>query len=150
VLESVESKSLGRVAEELRDLSETKRGEEDQALRLFGILYWLLGFDWIRRAALKLGLRRFAIARRLVGTIQVSTLPQLDLFWPLRFNSSAVIALGRVRPRPWVVDGTVRAAPVGRIAISIDHRVLDGWKADRLLGEIARILEDPTELETFL
>ncbi len=150
VLEAVETKSLVQLGEELRALAAQKRAEEDQAIRLFGILYWVLGFDCVRRAALRLGLRRFAIARKLVGTIQVSTLPNLDLFWPLRFSSSAVVALGSVEPRPWVEDGALKVAPVGRVTIAIDHRVLDGWKADQLLAEVKRILEDPRELASFV
>lgn len=149
VLEAVETKSLAQLGDELRALAAQKRAEEDQALSLFGILYWVLGFDVVRRLALRFGLRRFAIARKLVGTIQVSTLPNLDVFWPLRFSSSVVVALGSVRPRPWVEQGVLRVAPVGRVTIAIDHRVVDGWKADQLLAEVKRILEDPRELASF-
>ena len=150
VLTDVGAKKADQLTAELRDLAAKKRAEEDQALKLFGILYWLLGFDGLRRAALAFGLRRFLIARQLVGTIQVSTLPQFDLFWPLRFSSSAVIALGAIKPRPWVADGQLTIAPVGRITIAIDHRVLDGWKADRFLTEIGRVLSDPAELASFV
>jgi pyruvate dehydrogenase E2 component (dihydrolipoamide acetyltransferase) len=150
VLEAVETKPLAQLTEELRALAAQKRAEEDKALKLFGILYWVLGFDWLRRSALGLGLRRFAIARKLVGSIQVSTLPQFDLFWPLRFSSSAVVALGSIKPRPWVENGELRVAPVGRITIAIDHRVLDGWKADRFLAEVGRVLQDPAELASFV
>lgn len=150
VLTAVESKSVFDLTAELRDLAAKKREEEDRALKLFGILYWVLGFDPVRRAALAFGLRRFLIARQLVGTIQVSTLPQFDLFWPLRFSSSAVVALGAIKPRAWAENGAVRVAPVGRITIAIDHRVLDGWKADRFLAEVARVLSDPAELASFV
>lgn len=151
VLTNVAAKKVDVLTAELRELAAKKREEEDQALKLFGILYRVLGFDWLRRAALAFGLRRFGIARQIVGTIQVSTLPQFDLFWPLRFSSSAVVALGAIKPRPWVGgDGELRVAPVGRITIAIDHRVLDGWKADRFLTEVGRVLSDPAELASFV
>ncbi|MBK7972105.1 MAG: 2-oxo acid dehydrogenase subunit E2 [Deltaproteobacteria bacterium] len=67
VLTAVESKSVFDLTAELRDLAAKKREEEDRALKLFGILYWVLGFDPVRRAALAFRLRRFpdrAPARR--------------------------------------------------------------------------------------
>jgi pyruvate dehydrogenase E2 component (dihydrolipoamide acetyltransferase) len=55
----------------------------------------------------------------------------------------AILALGRVLPRPWVVDGTVAAREVTTLALSFDHRVVDGALGSRVLREVADFLADP-------
>jgi pyruvate dehydrogenase E2 component (dihydrolipoamide acetyltransferase) len=55
----------------------------------------------------------------------------------------AILALGRVLPRPWVVDGTVVARDVTTLALSFDHRVVDGALGSRVLREVADFMADP-------
>ena len=55
----------------------------------------------------------------------------------------AILALGRVLPRPWVVDGQVLARDVVTLALSFDHRVVDGALGSRVLREVADFLADP-------
>ena len=54
----------------------------------------------------------------------------------------AILSIGRVAERPVVRDGEIQARPVGTIAVTFDHRVIDGARAaefglaviDRLQG----------------
>lgn len=55
----------------------------------------------------------------------------------------AILAIGRVLPRPWVIDGRVEARPVMHLSMSFDHRVVDGAAASRFLAQIAGFLADP-------
>ena len=55
----------------------------------------------------------------------------------------AILALGRVVPRPWVVDGAVVARDVATLALSFDHRVIDGALGARVLREVADFMADP-------
>jgi pyruvate dehydrogenase E2 component (dihydrolipoamide acetyltransferase) len=55
----------------------------------------------------------------------------------------AILALGRVLPRPWVVDGAVVARDVVTLALSFDHRVVDGALGARALREVADFMADP-------
>jgi 2-oxoisovalerate dehydrogenase E2 component (dihydrolipoyl transacylase) len=55
----------------------------------------------------------------------------------------AILALGRVLPRPWVVDGRVEARDVVTLALSFDHRVVDGAMGSRVLREVADFMADP-------
>ena len=55
----------------------------------------------------------------------------------------AILALGRVMPRPWVVDGRIEPRDVMTLALSFDHRVVDGATGSRVLREVADFLADP-------
>jgi pyruvate/2-oxoglutarate dehydrogenase complex dihydrolipoamide acyltransferase (E2) component len=52
----------------------------------------------------------------------------------------AILSIGRVAERPVVRDGEIRVAPIGSIAITFDHRVVDGARAAEFgLGVIGRL-----------
>jgi len=55
----------------------------------------------------------------------------------------AILALGRVLPRPWAVDGRVEVRDVVTLALSFDHRVVDGAMGSRVLREVADFMADP-------
>jgi 2-oxoisovalerate dehydrogenase E2 component (dihydrolipoyl transacylase) len=58
----------------------------------------------------------------------------------------AIIALGTIKQRPWVVDGEVRPRFVTTLGASFDHRVVDGDVASRFLADVAAIVEEPALL----
>ncbi len=55
----------------------------------------------------------------------------------------AILALGRVLARPWVVDDRIEARDVLTLALSFDHRVVDGATGSRVLREVADFMSDP-------
>jgi 2-oxoisovalerate dehydrogenase E2 component (dihydrolipoyl transacylase) len=59
-------------------------------------------------------------------------------------GQTAILAMGRVLDRPWVVDGRVVARPVMQLSLSFDHRVVDGALGSRALRSVADFLADPT------
>ena len=59
-------------------------------------------------------------------------------------GESAILCFGAVRPMPWVVDGQVVARQVTQLALSFDHRNVDGQLGSQFLADIARVLSDPT------
>lgn len=59
---------------------------------------------------------------------------------------SSILAVGRLAPRPWVVDGSLTVRTTLRLCLSVDHRVLDGTAAAAYLGQIVRLLERPALL----
>ncbi|GAA1955716.1 dihydrolipoamide acetyltransferase family protein [Microbacterium deminutum] len=61
-------------------------------------------------------------------------------------GEAAIVALGTIRQKPWVVDGEVRPRFVTTVAGSFDHRVIDGDGASRFIADIASILEEPALL----
>ena len=63
-------------------------------------------------------------------------------------GESAIMAFGAIRREPWVVtaaDGTESIEPrwVTRLALSFDHRLIDGELGSRFLADVAKVLEDP-------
>jgi pyruvate dehydrogenase E2 component (dihydrolipoamide acetyltransferase) len=53
----------------------------------------------------------------------------------------AILSVGRIAPRPVVRDGEVVMRPVGTIAITFDHRVVDGARAAEFGLDVIRRLE---------
>jgi 2-oxoisovalerate dehydrogenase E2 component (dihydrolipoyl transacylase) len=58
-------------------------------------------------------------------------------------GESAILCFGAIRPTPWVVDGTVQVRQVTTLALSFDHRNVDGQLGSQFLADIARVLSDP-------
>ena len=58
----------------------------------------------------------------------------------------AILALGAIRLRPWVVDGEIEPRPVATLSLSFDHRIIDGAEAGRAMTDLAVLLESPFRL----
>jgi 2-oxoisovalerate dehydrogenase E2 component (dihydrolipoyl transacylase) len=58
-------------------------------------------------------------------------------------GESAILCFGAVRPMPWVVDGTVQVRQVTTLALSFDHRNVDGQLGSQFLADVACVLSDP-------
>ena len=60
-------------------------------------------------------------------------------------GESAILAFGAVRKMPWVADGDdeIVVRQVTTLALSFDHRHVDGEKGSRFLADVAAIMEDP-------
>jgi pyruvate dehydrogenase E2 component (dihydrolipoamide acetyltransferase) len=55
----------------------------------------------------------------------------------------AILGLGRVHPRPWVVDGEVVPRQITQLSLVFDHRVCDGGTAGGFLRFVADAIENP-------
>ncbi|MGN6331703.1 MAG: dihydrolipoamide acetyltransferase family protein [Motilibacteraceae bacterium] len=58
-------------------------------------------------------------------------------------GESAILAFGAVREQPWVHKGKVKVRQVTQLALSFDHRLIDGELGSRFLADVAAILENP-------
>jgi 2-oxoglutarate dehydrogenase E2 component (dihydrolipoamide succinyltransferase) len=59
---------------------------------------------------------------------------------------SAVLGMHRIEERPVVRDGAIVARPMMYLALSYDHRLVDGKEAVTFLVRMKEALEDPTRL----
>jgi pyruvate dehydrogenase E2 component (dihydrolipoamide acetyltransferase) len=80
------------------------------------------------------------------------TLSNLGMFGIDHFTAvlnppqAAILAVGAAKPEAVVRDGAVVAGTTMRLALSIDHRTLDGATAARFLAELRELLEDPLRI----
>ena len=58
----------------------------------------------------------------------------------------AMLGIGRIVTRPWVVDGAIGPRPVVTMTLAGDHRASDGHRGGLLLAEIARLLQEAETL----
>jgi pyruvate dehydrogenase E2 component (dihydrolipoamide acetyltransferase) len=58
----------------------------------------------------------------------------------------AMIGIGRIVARPWVVDGAIGPRPVVTMTLAGDHRASDGHRGGLLLTEIDRLLQEQESL----
>ena len=58
----------------------------------------------------------------------------------------ALVGIGKVVERPWVVDGQIVARHVVQTTLSADHRVTDGHRGAVFLAALARLLQEPEKL----
>ncbi|WP_452465208.1 dihydrolipoamide acetyltransferase family protein [Nonomuraea recticatena] len=61
-------------------------------------------------------------------------------------GEAAILAFGMVRDAPWVVDGQLAVRKVTTLALSFDHRVIDGELGSRFLRDVGAMLEDPLRM----
>lgn len=59
---------------------------------------------------------------------------------------SAILGMHNIVERPVVVNGEIVARPMMYIALSYDHRIIDGRESVSFLVRVKQLLEDPTRL----
>jgi pyruvate dehydrogenase E2 component (dihydrolipoamide acetyltransferase) len=64
-------------------------------------------------------------------------------------GESAILCIGAIKPQPWVVDDEIVVRQVTTLALSFDHRHIDGEKGSQFLSDVAGILEDPASALLF-
>jgi len=64
-------------------------------------------------------------------------------------GESAILAFGAIRDMPWVVDGQVVPRKVCQLALSFDHRVVDGQQGSQFLADVGALLADPAVAITY-
>lgn len=64
----------------------------------------------------------------------------------LNFPQSGILGMHKIMPRPVVVDGKVEIRPMMYLALSYDHRAIDGKEAVTFLIKVKECIEDPKKL----
>src|ERR1700731_2444542 len=71
-----------------------------------------------------------------------------SLMWTPILNApqSGILGMHKIQERPMVVAGKIEARPMMYLALSYDHRVVDGREAVTFLVRVKDVLEDPARL----
>jgi 2-oxoglutarate dehydrogenase E2 component (dihydrolipoamide succinyltransferase) len=64
----------------------------------------------------------------------------------LNLPQAAILGMHKIQDRPMAVDGKVEILPMMYLALSYDHRLIDGKESVGFLVTIKELLEDPTRL----
>jgi len=109
-------------------------------------------------AEIEHGIREFAVSAR-DGTIALEdlqggtfTITNGGTFGSLLSTpllnppQSAILGMHAIKERPVVVDGEVRVRPMMYVALSYDHRLIDGKDAVLFLVAVKEALEDPARM----
>ncbi|MFE7835323.1 dihydrolipoamide acetyltransferase family protein [Streptomyces sp. NPDC057474] len=86
------------------------------------------------------------------GTVTISNVGVfgIDTGTPiLNPGESAILAVGAIKLQPWVHKGKVKPRQVTTLALSFDHRLVDGELGSKVLADVAAILEQPKRLITW-
>ena len=59
---------------------------------------------------------------------------------------SGILGMHVIKERPAIVDGEIVARPMMYLALSYDHRLIDGEQSVKFLVRIKDLLEDPSRL----
>ena len=124
----------GLVVPVLRDAAQMSFAEVEQAIRAF---------------ALKARDGKLALDDLLGGTFTISnggvfgSLMSTPIINP---PQSAILGMHKVEERPVAVDGAVAIRPMMYLALSYDHRIIDGREAVSFLVRIKECIEDPQRI----
>jgi 2-oxoglutarate dehydrogenase E2 component (dihydrolipoamide succinyltransferase) len=64
----------------------------------------------------------------------------------LNAPQSGILGMHKIQERPMVVGGKLEARPMMYLALSYDHRLVDGREAVTFLVRVKECLEDPARL----
>jgi 2-oxoglutarate dehydrogenase E2 component (dihydrolipoamide succinyltransferase) len=59
---------------------------------------------------------------------------------------TAILGMHKIQDRPMSVEGEIKILPMMYLALSYDHRMIDGKEAVQFLDTIKKLIEDPTRL----
>ena len=64
----------------------------------------------------------------------------------LNAPQSGILGMHKIQERPMAVGGEIKLRPMMYLALSYDHRIVDGREAVTFLVRLKEILEDPERL----
>ena len=64
----------------------------------------------------------------------------------LNTPQSAILGMHNIIDRPWVIEGEIVIRPIMYVALSYDHRIIDGKDSVGFLKYIKELIEDPSRL----
>jgi len=139
-LDAVEDKPLPALCQEIANRAPEARIEDSRTLATLRRWGWLVPFGWMRRLLLRIAFSSLRF-RHLFGALQVTVLPGVDIASSLACGTTAVLGMGNVTERVVVRGGQSAVRLMATLTCSGDHKVWDGARIARVLGEVRGILE---------
>lgn len=158
-IESIEEKSLAKIAEELREKAEMIRTDRDpQFKKTMGLMkkipLSLLGVilkisDFIGNTLLW-SLPTLGIPRDPFGSAMISSIGMLGIDvgfapFPTFSRTPLIVAVGKIEDRARVVDGQVVSRKCVLLSATFDHRIVDGFQIGSFVKSVREFLENPSD-----
>jgi pyruvate/2-oxoglutarate dehydrogenase complex dihydrolipoamide acyltransferase (E2) component len=162
LIRRVDQKSLHQFAEELNEkTSRTKSGQDLEFGKTFRtlslvpqpLMKWVLLLSSFLNYDLKLPLHLLGVPTDPFGSAMITNVGALAgqeagvdvAFAPLvpYTRCPLLLAVGSVQKRPWVRNDTVVVAPVLRIGVTFDHRLMDGVHATEMVQIFKSRMSNP-------
>jgi len=64
----------------------------------------------------------------------------------INYPQAAILGMHKIMERPMVIDGQIVVRPMMYVALSYDHRIIDGRESVSFLVRIKELIEDPTRM----
>ncbi len=141
VLPAVDQKPLSVLIPTIIEAIDRAVDKEAHDLEIMRKYFWLVPFAFLRRFITRCLGRSLWFRRRLVGTFQVSILPQVDAFAPFIFYTGSLLAAGAIRDRVVAIDGRPVVRPTMWLTLCAEHGAMDGARAAELVDAIKEMLE---------
>ncbi|MBI5286441.1 MAG: 2-oxo acid dehydrogenase subunit E2 [Deltaproteobacteria bacterium] len=100
----------------------------------------------IQRLAEKARSRRIGLHELKGGTFSITNVGALSGTYAtpiINYPEVAILGIGRIQDRPWVVGGEIKIRKIAPLSLTFDHRVMDGADVARFLKTVIKHLEDP-------
>jgi 2-oxoglutarate dehydrogenase E2 component (dihydrolipoamide succinyltransferase) len=112
-----------------------------------------MGFDQIEKEIVRLALRardsKLTVEEMTGGTFTITNggIFGSMLSTPIiNAPQSAILGMHNIVERPMAVNGQVVIKPIMYVALSYDHRIIDGRESVGFLVRVKQLLEDPSRL----
>ncbi|MCB9744085.1 MAG: 2-oxo acid dehydrogenase subunit E2 [Alphaproteobacteria bacterium] len=160
-IRGADQKTVDEICEALRGGAKAIRGGTDKELqrtkRQFDLIPGLvmgpiLRFMGFLQKTLNIDTGFLGAPRDPFGSAMVTSLGMMGInmafapFFPLG-NAGVLVLVGSVEDKAVVEDGDVVPGKVLTLTCTLDHRVIDGYQAAKMAGEMRRLLENPRLLE---
>lgn len=157
VIHKAEELSVSEISNNLRDKALNIRSGKDtevsKNLDAFKILPWWSAKYYLNIASwllygLNLDLSSFGLPKDPFGSVMITNVGSLgiDIAWaPLcpYTRVPLLLAVGRMADKAWVVDGKVEVRPILPVAVTFDHRLIDGIHASQMAADFKKCFEEP-------
>jgi pyruvate/2-oxoglutarate dehydrogenase complex dihydrolipoamide acyltransferase (E2) component len=141
VIEGADERSLTDLVAHLATAVPATRAKEERDLAGMRRTGWIIPIGLIRRFILRMLARTFWFRRRLIGTYQITVVPDCDMVAPMVFYSGCALGVGRICDRVLAINGRPEVRTSAWLCVPIDHRAMDGRIGGTLMQTIRQILE---------
>jgi pyruvate/2-oxoglutarate dehydrogenase complex dihydrolipoamide acyltransferase (E2) component len=143
VLESPETKSIADIHRELTLAKSEGIARHEKLIEFTRSWGKYIPFKALRRFLIGKALNDLPGRFEAAGNFQISCLPDVDMFFPLMFSTSAILTMGQVRDKLIVNgEGGTEQVPAAMVSLVVNHKFWNGRAASDLLNTIVSLLEE--------